>query len=78
MVVVVVVVCFHDLRFCLSSQLKAASYARCSSEMPLSKQVNGHSLTMPHGLMSTAVTERRGDVTPLLHAVLAMAMCASL
>ena len=42
--VVVVVVCFHDLMFCLSSQLKAASCARCSSEMPLSKQVNGQSL----------------------------------
>ena len=36
---------FHDLRFCLSSQLKAASCARCSSEMPPSKQVNGHSFT---------------------------------
>ena len=43
---VVVVVCFfHDLKFCLSSQLKAASCARCSSEMPPSKQVNRHSLT---------------------------------
>ena len=36
---------FHDLKFCLSSQLKAASCARCSSEMPPSKQVNGHSFT---------------------------------
>ena len=42
--VVVVVVCFHDLMFCLSSQLMAASCARCSSEMPPSVQVNGHSL----------------------------------
>ena len=45
LLLVVVVVCFHDLRFCLSSQLKAASCARCSSEMPPSKQVNGHSFT---------------------------------
>ena len=37
---------FHDLNFCLSSQLKAASCARCSSEMPPSKQVNGHSFTI--------------------------------
>ena len=36
---------FHDLKFCLSSQLKAASCALCSSEMPPSKQVNGHSFT---------------------------------
>ena len=36
---------FHDLKFCLSSQLKAASCARCSSEMPPSKQVNRHSFT---------------------------------
>ena len=36
---------FHDLKFCLSSQLKAASCARCSSEMPPSKQVNGHSFS---------------------------------
>ena len=36
---------FHDLTFCLSSQLKAASCARCSYEMPPSKQVNGHSST---------------------------------
>ena len=36
---------FHDLKFCLSSQLKAASCARCSSEIPPSKQVNGHSFT---------------------------------
>ena len=35
---------FHDLKFCLSSQLKAAC-ALCSSEMPPSKQVNGHSFT---------------------------------
>ncbi len=41
--VVVVVVCFHDLKFCLSSQLKAASCARCRSEMPPSKHVNIHS-----------------------------------
>ena len=32
---------FHDLKFCLSSQLKGASCARCSSEMPPSKQVVG-------------------------------------
>ena len=44
--VVVVVVCFHDLKFSLSSQLKAASCARCSSDMRLSKQVNGHSFTI--------------------------------
>ena len=31
---------FHDLKFCLSNQLKAASSARCSSEMPPSKQVS--------------------------------------
>ena len=37
---------FHDLKFCLSSQLKAASSARCSSEMPPSMQVNGHSFTI--------------------------------
>ena len=36
---------FHDLKLCLSTQLKAASWARCSSEMPPSKQVNGHSFT---------------------------------
>ena len=36
---------FHDLKFCLSSQLKAVSCARCSSEMPPSKQVNGHLFT---------------------------------
>ena len=40
------VVCFQDLKFCLSSQLKAASCAWCSSEMPPSKQVNGHSFTI--------------------------------
>ena len=45
-VVVVVVVCFYDLKFCLSSQLKAASCAWCNSEMPPSKQVNGHSITI--------------------------------
>ena len=45
-VVVVVVVCFHDLMFCLSSQLKAASCARCSSDMPPLRQVNGHSFTI--------------------------------
>ena len=43
---VVVVVCFHDLKFCISSQVKAASCAWCSSEMPPSKQVNGHSFTI--------------------------------
>ena len=31
--VVVVVVCFHDLKCRLSSQLKAASYPWCNSEM---------------------------------------------
>ena len=36
---------FHDLKFCLSSQLKAASCAWCNSEMLPSKQVNGHSFT---------------------------------
>ena len=36
---------FHDLKFCLSSQLKAASCALCSSDIPPSKQVNGHSFT---------------------------------
>ena len=44
--VVVVVVCFHDIKFCLSSQVKAASCAWCSSEMPPSKQVNRHSFTI--------------------------------
>ena len=44
--VVVVVVCFHDLKFCLSSQVKAAPCAWCISEMPPSKQVNGHSFTI--------------------------------
>ena len=44
-VVVVVVVCIYDLKCCLSSQLKAASCALCSSEMPPLKQVNGHSFT---------------------------------
>ena len=43
---IVVVVCFHDLKCCLSSQVKAASCAWCSSEMPPSKQVNGHSFTI--------------------------------
>ena len=43
---VVVVVCFHDLKFCLSRQVKAASCAWCNSEMPPSKQVNGHSFTI--------------------------------
>ena len=42
----VVVVCFYDLKYRLSSQLKAASCAWCSSEMPPSKQVNGHSFTI--------------------------------
>ena len=45
-VIVVVVVCFDDLKFCLSSHLKAASCAWCISEMPPSKQVNGHSFTI--------------------------------
>ena len=44
--VVVVVVCFHDLKFGLSSQVKVASCGWCSSEMPPSKQVNGHSFTI--------------------------------
>ena len=42
--IVIVVICFRDLMFCLSSQLKAASCARCGSEMPPLKQVNGHAL----------------------------------
>ena len=42
----VVVVCFHDRKCCLSSQVKAASCAWCSSEMPPSKQVNGYSFTI--------------------------------
>ena len=37
---------FHDFKFCLSSQLQAASCASCSSEMPPSKQVNGHLFTI--------------------------------
>ena len=37
---------FHDLKFCLSSQLKAASCARRSDEMPPSKQVSGCSFTV--------------------------------
>ena len=62
---------FRDLKFCLSSQSKAASCARCSSKMPPSKQVNGHSFNhnMPHCLVFTAVAEWRGDVTPLMLAV---------
>ena len=32
---------FHDLKFCLSSRLKAAYCARCSSEMPPSRQSQG-------------------------------------
>ena len=43
---VVVVVCFHDLKCFLTSQLKAASCVWCTSEMPPSKQVNGHSFTI--------------------------------
>ena len=52
---VVVVVCFHDLKLRLSSQLKAASCARCSSEMQPPKQVNGHSFVhnMPDCLVSS-------------------------
>ena len=42
---VVVVVCFHNLKFFLSSQLMAASCAR-DSDMPPSKQVNGQSFTI--------------------------------
>ena len=38
--------CFYDLKCRLSSQLKAASCAWCNSEMPPSKQVNGHSFTI--------------------------------
>ena len=44
--VVVVVVCFYELKFRLSSQLKAASCVLCNSEMPPLKQVNGHSFTI--------------------------------
>ena len=44
--IVAVVVCFDDLKFSLSSQFKVTPSARCSSEMPPSKQVNGHSLTI--------------------------------
>ena len=58
---------FHDLKCCLSSQLKAASCARCSSEMPPSKQVND----MPNCLGFTAVAEWLGDVTPLMQVVAA-------
>ena len=43
---VAVVLCFHDHKFRLSSQLKAASCAWCNYEMPPSKQVNGHSFTI--------------------------------
>ena len=35
---------FTISRLCLGSQLKATSCARCSSEMPPSKQVNRHSV----------------------------------
>ena len=70
--VVVVVVCFRDLKFCLSSQLKPASCARCSSEMLPSKQVNEHSFTQHASLLGfTALAEWRGDVTPLMHDVAA-------
>ena len=44
--IVVVVVCFDDLKFSLSSQFKVTSSARCSSDMPPSKQINGHSFTI--------------------------------
>ena len=59
----VVVVCFHDLNFFLSSQVKASSCAWCSYEMPPSKQVNGHSFTIrlivccsPQSLSADAIT----------------------
>ena len=49
-----------------------------SSEIPPSKQVNGHSFTiMPHYLVFTAVTEWRGDVTPLIHAAAALSHVCS-
>ena len=43
---IVVVVCIHDIKFWLSSLLKAAFCARCSSELPSSKQGNKHSFTI--------------------------------
>ena len=58
---------FHDLKFCLSSQLKAASCARCSSEVPPLKQVNGHSFT----ICLMVCCSLQGDVTPHMHAVAA-------
>ena len=59
---------FRDVNFCLSSQLKAASCASCNSEMPPSKQVNGHSFTICliiRGLVFTAVAEGRGEIIPI-------------
>ena len=45
--------------FTISNFVSAAS-AWCNSEMPPSKQVNGHSFTiMPHWLVSTAVAVAR-------------------
>ena len=71
-VVVVVVVCFHSLKFRLSSQVKAASCAWCSSEKPPSKQVNMHPFTICLIVwVFTAVAEWRGDVTPLMYALVA-------
>ena len=51
--------------------MKAASCVWCTSEMPSSKKVNGHSFTfMPHCLVFTAVAEWRGDVTPFLGVII--------
>ena len=56
----VVVVCFQHL----SSQLKAASCAWYSSEMPPSKQVNAHSFTICFIVWGSP--QSRGDVTRMM------------
>ena len=66
----VVVVCFHDLMLCLSSQLKAASCARCSSEMPPSEQVNGRL----HGLIDIVLHVARAHVKDMI-AINSLGLC---
>ena len=63
-VVVVVVVCFHSLKFRLSSQAKASSCAWCSSEKPPSKQ-HAPVHNMPHclGVHSSRRVARRCNPT---------------
>ena len=64
------VVSFQDLKFGLSSQLKAASCAWCSSEMPPSKQVNGHSFTICLMVWCSFLSVTHGYMAwPVLHAV---------